>query len=289
MTGDAMEDPVAVTAIIPLKHCHEPYLRAALRSLAAQTSPDWRGLIVVEPADRARFAALLAPELGDRRLALIVNRGRRLAGAINTGMHTATSPFVALLLGDDLWAPEAVAVLTAAIRAHPDTDFLHSSRRVIDEQDRPLSSVHRSRAEFVLTDFVGGSPVKHLLCWRRAKGLAVGGLDESLNSVGPDDYDFPWTMAEHGARFTAIEECLYIYRDHRDGFRLTTHLTRTHHLRELDRILAKHGVDRAERARRLAAARRGFLRQCLYRSRADRWWQRLRGSNARNGWRETYR
>jgi hypothetical protein len=88
--------------------------------------------------------------------------------------------------------------LTAAIRAHPDTDFFHSSRRVIDEQDQPLSSVHRSRAEFALTDFVGGSPVKHLLCWRRAKGLAVGGLDESLNSVGPDDYDFPWTMAEHG-------------------------------------------------------------------------------------------
>jgi hypothetical protein len=84
-------------------------------------------------------------------------------------------------------------------------------------------------------------------------------------------------------------ECLYIYRDHRDGFRLTTHLTRTHHLRELDRILAKHGVDPAERARRLAAARRGFLRQCLYRSRADRWWQRLRGIDARNGWRETYR
>ena len=183
-------------------------------------------------------------------------------------MRAATSPFVALLLGDDLWAPEAVAVLTAAIRTHPDTDFFHSSRRVIDEQDRPLSSVHRSRAEFALTDFVAGSPVKHLLCWRRAKGLAVGGLDESLNSVGPDDYDFPWTMAEHGARFIAIEACLYIYRDHRDGFRLTTHLTLPHHLRELDRILAKHGVDSAERARRLAAARRGFLRQCLYRSQA---------------------
>jgi glycosyltransferase involved in cell wall biosynthesis len=289
MSGDVVGNPVAVTAIIPLKHCHEPYLRAALRSLTEQTSPDWRGLIVVEPADRRRFHALLAPELADRRLALIVNRGRQLAGAINTGMHAATSAFVALLLGDDLWAPEAVAVLTAAIHAHPDTDFFHSARRVIDGEGRPLSSVHRSRADFALSEFVGGSPVKHLLCWRRTKGLAVGGLDESLNSVGPDDYDFPWTMAEHGARFTAIEECLYIYRDHRDGFRLTTHLTLPHHLRELDRILAKHGVDSAERARRLAAARRGFLRQCLYRSRADRWWQRLRGVSPRSGWRETYR
>ena len=55
MTGGAVDDPVAVTAIIPVKHCHEPYLRAALHSLAAQTSPDWRGLIVVEPADRRRL------------------------------------------------------------------------------------------------------------------------------------------------------------------------------------------------------------------------------------------
>lgn len=41
------------------------------------------------------------------------------------------------------------------------------------------------------------------------KALACGGLDESLNSVWPDDYDLPWTMAEHGAMFKAISECLY--------------------------------------------------------------------------------
>ena len=56
--------PVAVTAIIPVKHCHEPYLRAALHSLAAQTSPDWRGLIVVEPADRRGFAGPVRGLLG---------------------------------------------------------------------------------------------------------------------------------------------------------------------------------------------------------------------------------
>src|SRR5262249_50512380 len=152
----------------------------------------------------------------------------------------------------------------------------------------PLSSVHRSKETFALDDFKRGSPVKHLLCWRRSMGRAVGGLDESLNSVGPDDYDFPWTMAERGARFQAIPECLYLYRDHRDSYRLTTHLPLSVHKREANRIMRKHGVPWRERRQRLSRTERGFLRQCLFRNALDKWLKELRGYDANRGWRETY-
>jgi hypothetical protein len=137
-------------------------------------------------------------------------------------------------------------------------------------------------------DFERGSPVKHLLCWRVSAGLAAGGLDESLDSVGPDDWDFPWTMAERGAVFKAVRECLYLYRDHRDGYRLTTHLPLRHHKREIRKIMSKHGADRRVIRTRIAYAERAYLRQCLYRSRLDRWLkQRLRYDPGR-GWRERY-
>ena len=87
-----------------------------------------------------------------------------------TGMTRAETDFVAIALGDDAWAPEAVEVLGREIRSDPAADFFHSSRRVIDEQGRPLSSVYESRRDVSLDDFNGSSPVKHLLCWRR--GLA---------------------------------------------------------------------------------------------------------------------
>ena len=90
--------------------------------------------------------------------------------------------------------------------------------------------------------------MKHLLCWRREKALAVGGIDESLASVGPDDYDFPWCMAERGAVFKAIDEPLYVVRDHRECERLTTHLPLSVHKRDLRRILEKHGVERGSSA-----------------------------------------
>lgn len=281
--------PARLTAIVPLKHYHPPYLAQCLRSLLEQPCPRWRGVIVVEAADRAHFATALGDALRDPRLRLVTNAGRALAGAINSGMRAADTEFVALLLGDDLWAPDAVEVLDRAIATWSDVDFFHTARRVIDDDGAPISSVHPSREGFTVADFARGSPVKHLLCWRRRTGLAVGGVDENLNSVGPDDWDFPWVMAEHGARFRALPECLYWYRDHRAGFRLTTHLPLSVHLRECDRILRKHHVDRAARQAFLAAARASYLRQCLYRNRLERWLKHRGGDDPRRGWRDTYR
>ena len=249
---------------MPVKDYHERFLIEAVESVLAQTDPRWRLLVIAEDSVRRRLESLLAEPLADARIELIANRGRKLAGAFNTGMRQADTEFVAIALGDDLWAPTAVEVLAANIDEHPDTDFFHSSRRVIDEAGRPLSSVYPSRATVSLDDFAGSSPVKHLLCWRRSKGLEIGGMDESLNSVGVDDFDFPWMMAEGGASFRAIPDCLYIYRAHRESFRLTTHLPRSQHKREIARIMRKHGVDEERIADHIAGAERGYLKQCLY-------------------------
>jgi GT2 family glycosyltransferase len=274
-----------LTALMPVKGWHGPFLADAVGSMLAQTSADWRLIVIAEEPEAARLRPLLPP---DERIEVVVNRGRKLAGAFNTGMRAAATEYVAILLGDDLWAPQAVEVLERNIEKSPATDFFHSSRRIVDEEGRPVSTVHRSRTDVVPEDFLTSSPVKHLLCWRRAAGLAIGGMDESLNSVGVDDYDFPWSMAEQGASFRAVPECLYVYRDHRAAFRLTTHLTVAHHKRELARILRKHGAGEAIVAARVAEAERTWLRQCLYRSRLDRWRKSLLGGDARVGWRETY-
>jgi glycosyltransferase involved in cell wall biosynthesis len=278
-----------ITVLMPLKHYHPDYLEQSVRSVVQQTCGDWRLVIIAEPEDLGHFEQLLSAACADSRTCLIGNAGRKLAGAINSGMRYAQTEFVALLLADDLWAPDAVRVLNGYIGTHPDVDFFHTSRMVIDEHGRPISSVHASRATFTLEDFKRSSPVKHLLCWRRSKGLSAGGLDESLNSVGPDDYDFPWTMAEHGARFKAVHECLYYYRDHRECYRLTTHLPLSVHRRECRRIRRKHGVAWWERRRFVARAQRSYLRQCLYRNAIDQWIKEWFAYDARRGWRETYR
>lgn len=278
-----------ITALIPVKHYHPRYLQHSVQSLAQQTCGEWRCVIIAEPEEHTHFATVLHAALADARMRLVANEGRQLAGAINTGMRQATTEFVALLLADDLWAPDAVRVLNQYVGTCPEVDFFHTSRMFIDEHAHPISSIYFSRPAFTLEDFKRSSPVKHLLCWRQRTALSIGGIDESLNSVGPDDYDFPWMMAERGARFKAVPECLYYYRDHRQCYRLTTHLPLSIHRRECSRILRKHGVGWLERRKFLARAQRTFLRQCLYRNAVDRWIKERLRYDACRGWRETYR
>ncbi len=279
---------VRVTAVVPIKHYEERFLREAFASLFAQTSPTWRAAVVVEPGDVEHFRGVLAAELADPRIELCANEGGKLAGAINTGIRRAASDFVAILLADDAWEPHAVAVLERDIAAHPGVDFFHSARRAVDDDGRPQGGIMPARQTVEVAAFPWGSPVKHLLCFRRAKALAVGGIDETLDSVGPDDYDFPWTMADHGARFRAIAECLYVYRDHRSGYRLTTHLTRSRHTRALVRIMRKHGVGWWTTFQRVRAARREYLQQCLYRNALDQWVRERLGLGSRAIWRQRY-
>jgi glycosyltransferase involved in cell wall biosynthesis len=284
-----MRDPTAITALLPLKHFQPQYLRIAMESMFNQTSPAWRLIVIVEPEDMRRFDGVLAEWLADPRVRLVPNEGYRHAGAFNTGMRAAETDFVAILLGDDAWEPVTVEVLRDHINRHAAVDLFHSGRRAIDKDDHPVSGIMMPLERVTLEGFTWKSQVKHLICWRRSKGIAVGGMDETLTTAGPDDYDFPWTMAEHGAVIQSIAQCLYIYRDHRDGFRNTTHYPRSVHLRDLRYILKKHRVSWWNRHVRLRSAKRGYLRQCLYRNELHRWiYQRL-GRVPRARWTNIYK
>lgn len=268
-----MTEPV-LTVLMPVGAYRPDYLRQAIDSLLGQTCPDWRLLVIRNKGELEPFAGEHGELLADPRIEVIENEGRKLAGKLNTGMRRAKTEFVAELFADDMWSRDAVEVLAKCIERHPDADFFHSSRRFIDENGRPLG-VRITQPDVTLADFRVRAPVTHLLCWRVSKALSFGGMDESLGSVGPDDFDFPWTMAEQGARFVAVPECLYVYRDDRELFRLTADLPLSTHLRELRRVLRKHDLSRDQTERRLEEARTSYLREGVYRSRTDRAIKRL--------------
>jgi glycosyltransferase involved in cell wall biosynthesis len=274
---------------MPVKVHHPAYLREAIDSIFAQTSPHWRLVIVADESLRTQELEGVR-EVEDERVDVIHTSARNLAGAINVGMRHCRTPFAASLFADDLWAPKAVQVLTDHVRAHPEIDFFHSSRRIIDDDGNPVSSIHHSVPEMHLEDFRRGSSIKHLLCWRVERALAIGGIDESISpAVGPDDWDFPWSMAESGARFMAIQDCLYVYRDHRRCYRLTIHEPRTAHRTGIRDTMRKHGVDEQEIDRWIDEAESSFLKQCLYESRIDRLIRRIARSQPGTAWRQTYR
>src|SRR5688572_13220553 len=165
----------AVTALIPVKEYVPQYLREAVGSLLAQSSPRWRALVIHPRGARAELQAQLGEAAADARIELVEEEGRKLAGALNTGMRAAETEFTAILFADDLWAPDAVEVLERNIEAHPGVDFFHSARRVIDDRGRPISEVMAAEPDVRLENFLDHAPVKHLLCWRRELALRIGG------------------------------------------------------------------------------------------------------------------
>jgi glycosyltransferase involved in cell wall biosynthesis len=283
-----MDDGGAITVLMPVRAYSREYLEQAIGSILGQSCERWELLVIADRGGLANFSRANADLLTDGRISILANEGRKLAGKLNTGMRHANNAFVSVLFADDLWAESSVEVLLRSIREFPHADLFHSSRRFIDDGGRFVGGIYPSRDGVTSADFLDGAPVKHLLCWRVKKALSVGGIDESLNSIGADDFDFPWTMVEHGAQFVAVPECLYLARDHRAYFRLTTHVPRSTHIRELRRIMRKHGASREVIRRRVAHARESYLRQCLYANRLDRYVKRRWRGDPLESWREPF-
>jgi glycosyltransferase involved in cell wall biosynthesis len=262
-----------ITVLMPCRAQAREFFDDAVRSIVAQTVSEWRLVVIVDvdsPPELAEWIAACA----DARIETIVSAGG-LARALNAGMRHAPTTWVAILLSDDRWDPSAVAVLQRTIAAHPEADFLHSARCEIDAAGRRRGVVAPSRARVDVDAFVTlGSPVKHLLCWRRERGLAIGGMDETL-TIGPDDYDFPWRMLEAGCRFHAVPECLYEYRVHHAGPRITTDHPLRGQLRSLARMFDGHGVSAKATAAFLQHATGSYLVKELLFDFEDDWRARV--------------
>ncbi|MFI7601947.1 glycosyltransferase family 2 protein [Actinoplanes sp. NPDC049681] len=101
-------DTPQVSVVIPTRNRPELVTRA-VRSVLAQTVPDFEIVVVVDGPDDATPKALA--EIGDPRVRLIplpIKGGA--PNARNTGAHEARAPWTALLDDDDEWLPGKLAV-----------------------------------------------------------------------------------------------------------------------------------------------------------------------------------
>jgi glycosyltransferase involved in cell wall biosynthesis len=108
-------------------------LRATVASVLAQTDPDWR-LVVVDDAYPDPTVAEYFATLGDDRVEYHrneVNRG--ITDNYRRCVELATAEHLVLLGCDDLLHPGYVAVVRAALAAHPGVDVVQPGVEVVDE------------------------------------------------------------------------------------------------------------------------------------------------------------
>ena len=164
-------------------------------------------------------------------------------------------------------------------------DFFHSARRFIDDQGRPMSGVPARRARRSPRDLSRSGVDQAPLCWRRE--LARDRRDRRVTrSRRARRLRLPLVDGRGRRAVRGDFECLYVFAT-TARLRLTTHLPlRPTYARSPD--VAKARRAQAEIRRRVAKAREGYLRQCLYSSPLDAWSNARFGHDPASGWRDSY-
>jgi glycosyltransferase involved in cell wall biosynthesis len=128
-----------IGVVIPV-HNGARYLAPAIESVLAQTRTDW-SLVVVDDGSKDDSAAIAERYCAqDPRVTLIRQAKSGVSVARNRGL-SASDPaceYVAFLDSDDVWEPDALAVLSAAIKADPSYVAAHGHTHAIDEQGRAI-------------------------------------------------------------------------------------------------------------------------------------------------------
>jgi cellulose synthase/poly-beta-1,6-N-acetylglucosamine synthase-like glycosyltransferase len=201
----------AVSVIVPAYRVAD-LLGETLASLQAQTFEDWEA-IVIDDGSPDDVAAVVARFADDPRFQLVRTDNGGLATARNRAIALARAPYVALLDGDDLYAPRYLERMLSAIAADPGLGFVSSDAICFGDGLRET----RFGARYCMTGPVTLERVlsRDLVIFgattmRRAALDDVGGFDGSLRAV--EDLDCWIRMLAAGWRGAIVPEPLVRYR-----------------------------------------------------------------------------
>lgn len=169
---------VTVDIVVPTNRVSR-FLPAALASVCDQLYNDWRVLIVDDGSDAGDELDRLAAELPN--VTVIHQEHAGVSAARNVAIRTGTGEFVAFLDDDDIWPPERLGELVAALAARPGAAGAFGSGRYIDGDGHVFgewTTKPASQADFLSR----ATPIPRLaaLLVRRSALECVGLFDERL-------------------------------------------------------------------------------------------------------------
>ena len=177
--------PVATVDVVVATHRLLPYLALALRSVREQTYPHWRLIVVDDGSD--------TPDEIERAAgpgATVIHRPNGgQAAARNTGIDAGDGELIAFLDHDDVWPPERLEELVAALERRPDAVAAFGHGRYVDRDGRPFGewSTESASSEAFLA---GITPIPRIitLVVRREALSRSGGFDESFRLAEDDEF-----------------------------------------------------------------------------------------------------
>lgn len=162
-------------------------LAETLTALCAQTFSDLE-IVVVDDGSTDRTAEVALSFRADRRVRLVQQANRGLAGARNTGIRAATGEYVGFCDADDLWEPTKLAAHVVHLDNAPEVGLSYSGSALIAADGAMTGCAQKPRLTGLTAAHVfkrnpvgnGSAPVL-----RRAALLELAGAAGEAAEIGP--------------------------------------------------------------------------------------------------------
>jgi glycosyltransferase involved in cell wall biosynthesis len=266
-----------VSIVIPLYNS-ERYLSITLASILGQSMGDFE-LVLHDDGSSDRTLSIAREHVArDRRVRLITGRHAGIAGARNNGF-SATNPkseLVTFFDHDDVWEPNALALLVGALEANPGCAAAHGlAQCILGNGERYALDNHAERTrkrsavvgeKVVLLPLTASTTFGALLIEnyvttpgtslvRRGVMEAVGGFEPTTEPC--DDWDMNLRISRRGD-FAFVNEVVLNWRRHDAAASRLSNRWRQSYTTTRVRSIESHDNTPAQRAEALLA-----FRHCL--------------------------
>lgn len=139
-----VEDPAPsgelVSVVVPMFNVGR-YIDATIQSVLAQSYANFE-LLLVDDASPDDTVERCRNYLSDPRVVLLRRPNRGCAAARNHGIRQARGSLLAMLDGDDLWAPRKLERQVQQLACSPEFGIVHSAALLVDDGGSPLLLAH---------------------------------------------------------------------------------------------------------------------------------------------------
>jgi glycosyltransferase involved in cell wall biosynthesis len=205
--------PPKVSIVLPTFNGSQ-FIRESIESCLNQTYPNLE-LIIVDDGSTEHTRDIIASyaEKDPRIVSLRHTTNQNLPAALNTGFEAAQGKYLTWISDDNLFRPQAIEQLVAALDTHPEAHIAYSDFTKMDASGKFIACVNADEKEgLVLENCIGPC-----FLYRDSVQKQLNGYDEALFLA--EDYDF-WLRASVDFFFMPLHQDLYLYRSHRNS--LTT-------------------------------------------------------------------
>ena len=177
-------DAPTVSIVLPTYNGSR-YLAGAIQSCLDQTFTDFE-LILVDDCSTDESPRIIAEfaEKDERIRTVRHEQNKRLPGAINTGMSMSRGRYLTWTSDDNLYRPNAVAEMVAALDREPEVAMVYAGATFIDADGKPQGPMAIAPPDQLAHTSVVGA----CFLYRREVYDTIGGYDEKLFLV--EDWDY---------------------------------------------------------------------------------------------------